>query len=152
MPKNNPVKLVRIELFYLLWYHVEVKTRRAKIPPPEKRCTHLYPSGEQCRQWRAKNFNTCAGHTPELVQKNKENRNLELFQKRSPNYKNGTKAKPLKPLRKQEDLLDHLTIRHYEIFLAAETAAEEGDLSDLARLSTKLINVTRRYFKKLNPS
>src|SRR5262247_817550 len=115
-----------------------MKTRRAKIPPPEKRCTHLYPSGEQCRQWRAKNYNTCASHTPELVQKNKENQTPELFKKRSPNYKNGTKAKPLKPLRKHEAQLDHLTIRHYELFLAAETAAAEGDLSDLARLSTKL--------------
>jgi hypothetical protein len=129
-----------------------MKTRRAKIPPPEKRCTHLYPSGEQCRQWRAKNYNTCASHTPELVQKNIENQTPELLQKRSPRYKNGTKAKPLKPLRKQEDLLDHLTIRHYEIFLAAESAAEAGELNDLARLSTHLTRVTRRYLKKQTPS
>ena len=125
-----------------------MKTRRAKIPP-EKRCTHLYPSGEQCRQWRAKNFNTCASHTPELVQKNIENQTPELFQKRSPAYKNGTEAKPLKPLRKQEDQLDHLTIRHYEIFLAAESAAKAEELDDLARLSQHLISVTRRFTKTL---
>ena len=126
-----------------------MKTRRAKIPPPEKRCTHLYPSGEQCRQWRAKNFNTCASHTPELVQKNIENQTPELFQKRSPAYKNGTEAKPLKPLRKPEDQLDHLTIRHYEIFLAAESAAKAEELDDLARLSQHLISVTRRFTKTL---
>jgi hypothetical protein len=34
------------------------------------------------------------------------------------------------------DLQDHLTIKHYELFLAAETAAEEDNLKDLARLST----------------
>jgi hypothetical protein len=129
-----------------------MKTKRPKIPPPEKRCTHLYPSGEQCRQWKAGNYNTCASHTPELVQKNKENQTPELFQKRSPNYKNGAKAKPLKPLRTEEDLLDHLTIRHYELFLAAKTTAEEDNLDDLARLSTKLISVTRRYLKKQTPS
>ena len=120
---------------------------RRRKPTPEERCTHLFPDGRQCAGWRVVPHSTCAGHTPEYQQRMRGKR--PVFANNQNRYKNGLQAAPLKPIRQKEDLRDHLVLKHYEIFLAAETAADEGDIFDLARLSTKLINVTLRFTKTL---
>jgi hypothetical protein len=121
-----------------------MKTRR---PRPEERCTRHNNKGRQCANWRYQGHLTCRRHTPGLPQKTNPNRAIAANNKNR--YKNGTRAAPLKPLRHPADLWDELTIKHYEFFLAAETAAEEENLHDLAHLSTKLINTTRRFIKTL---
>ena len=115
---------------------------RRKTPTPEQRCTQLYPSGQQCRQWKARGYDTCGSNTTEILQKSIKNRTPGISLKSQRAYKNGTRAAPLKPLRQKEDLLDHLFLKHFEIYLAAEAASEEENLRELARHSTKLIRVT----------
>ena len=121
-----------------------MKTRR---PRPEERCLHRYKDGRQCANWRYQEQPTCRRHTPDLPYTS--NPNPALAANNKSNYKNGLRAAPLKPLHTQEDFLDHLTIRHDEIYLAAEAAAQDGDLSDLARFAPQLTRNTRRFIKTL---
>ena len=121
-----------------------MKTRR---PRSEERCLHRYKDGRQCANWRYQEQPTCRRHTPDLPYS--PNPNLELAANNKNNYKNGLSAAPLKPVHTQEDFLDHLTIRHDEIYLAAEAAAQEGDLTDLARLAPHLTRNARRFIKTL---
>jgi hypothetical protein len=122
---------------------------RPKTPNPEQRCTHLYPSGEQCRQWKARGYDTCGSHTPEILQKSIKNRTPGISLKNQRSYKNGTRAAPLKPLRQKEDLLDHLFLKHFEIYLATEAASEEDNLSELACLSEHLTKNALKFARTL---
>src|SRR5262245_17144285 len=110
---------------------------KRRKPTPEERCSYRYPDGRQCASWRVQAQLTCASHTPEYVQRMKKQR--PFMAQNQNNYKNGLRAAPLKPLRQQTDLQDHLTVKHFEIFLAAESAAEEADVQELSRLSPELI-------------
>ena len=123
---------------------MKTKTKRRLIP--EKQCTHLYLDGRRCANWRKKGYETCINHIPNAL---RHTQTPGLMDGNLNRYKNGLRAAPLKPLRQKVDLQDHLTIKHYELFLAAETAAEEDNLKDLARLSTHLINTTHRFIKTL---
>ena len=121
-----------------------MKTRR---PRSEERCLHRYKDGRQCANWRYQEHLTCRRHIPDLPYS--PNPNPELAANNKHNYKNGLRAAPLKPLHTQEDFLDHLSIRHDEIYLAAEAAAQDGDLTDLARLAPQLTLNTLRFIKTL---
>jgi hypothetical protein len=94
---------------------------KTRRPRPEERCTRHNNKGRQCANWRYQGHLTCRRHTPGLPQKT-----------------NPTRA-----------IAANNNIKHYEFFLAAETASEEENLHDLAQLSTKLINTTRRFIKTL---
>jgi hypothetical protein len=122
---------------------------RPKTPTLEQRCIHRYPSGEQCRQWKARGYDTCGSHTPEILQKSIKNRTPGISLKSQHSYKNGTGAAPLKPLRQKEDLLDHLFLKHFEFYLAAEAASEEGNLLELSRLSQHLTKNALRFVRTL---
>jgi hypothetical protein len=121
--------------------------RIPKKPTPDERCAHHYPDGRQCAAWRVKPHSTCSSHTPEYQQRMRKKR--PFIAKNQNNYKHGLRAAPLKPQRQNEDVLDNLIVKHFELFLAAETAAQEDNLPDLSRLSTHLTNVTLKYFKTL---
>ena len=121
-----------------------MKTRR---PRSEERCLHRYKDGRQCANWRYQEHPTCRRHIPDLPYS--PNPNPELAANNKHNYKNGLRSAPLKPLHTQEAFLDHLTIRHDEIYLAAEAAAQEGDLTDLARLAPHLTLNARRLIRRL---